>query len=155
MNKPAKVSFPTISPDYAVDGYGWAMAQTALMRSGSTALDWANIIEEIESVGKSELRSLESNLFQIALHLLKWDAQPSRRGNSWWHCIENHRDAAQKDLRKNPSLRPLVDELVREAVEDGKRRAARDTGLPETAFASLNYDVDALFERVIDRPEPN
>ena len=70
--------------DYDKDGYGWAMEQAALLRARRfSEIDLENIAEEIESVGKSERRTLESHLSRLMMHLLKWQYQPERRGNSW------------------------------------------------------------------------
>jgi hypothetical protein len=35
-------------------------------------LDWENLLDEIETMGKRERRSLKSNLVILLLHLLKW-----------------------------------------------------------------------------------
>ncbi len=40
------------------------------------APDWPNIIEEIDSVGQSQVDQVESWLFQMAVHLLKASAWP-------------------------------------------------------------------------------
>ena len=45
-------------------------------------IDWENLIAEIEDMGRSERRSLESNLVIIILHLLKWQFQPDQRSGS-------------------------------------------------------------------------
>ena len=70
---------------YETDFYLWTQQQAALLRQGPfnrVDLDLANIAEEIESMGKSDRRAIESHLFVILLHLLKWQFQPSRRGKS-------------------------------------------------------------------------
>jgi Domain of unknown function DUF29 len=100
----------------------------------------------------SECRALESNLFQIALHLLKCDAQPERRGDGWYHSIANHRDAAEKDLRDNPSLRALLSVLVEETIVDARKRAAHETGLSGDVFEGLGYSAEDLLQREIERP---
>jgi Domain of unknown function DUF29 len=84
--------------------------------------------------------------------LLKWDAQPERRGNSWYHIIANHRDAAEKDLLDNPSLRALLSVLVEEAIVDARKRAARATGLSGDVFEGLGYSVEDLLQREVERP---
>lgn len=153
MNAEARIRIRPESA-YERDGYAWATRQAQLIAERRfDEIDWKNVAEEIQSVGKSQRRALESNLFQIALHLLKWDAQPERRGNSWYHSIANHRDAAEKDLRDNPSLGALLPGLVVEAVGDARRRAARETGLPTAIFEELDYSVEDLLARAIERPE--
>jgi hypothetical protein len=42
-------------------------------------------------MGRSERRSLESNLIVVLLHLLKWQYQPEKRSGSWEGSIIEHR----------------------------------------------------------------
>jgi Domain of unknown function DUF29 len=155
MNKPSDAStFRPNIPLYEDDAYGWAMYQAELIRERQAdMLDWDNIAEEIESVGKSERRSLQSNLVQIILHMLKWDVQPERRGRSWFASINSHRDDAQDDLRQNSSLKPQLDSMVRDALIKARRRAADQTGEPRKVFEALIYDTDAVFNREHDLPD--
>ena len=137
-----------ISPDYAADGYGWAMAQAALIRDGrSDEIDWENVAEEIESVGKRERSTLKSHLIQVIIHMLKWDVQPERRGRSWYVSIATQRVHAQDALRENPSLKPSLDEVVSEATNTARRLAAIETKLPENHFDLVSYSVDEVFNR--------
>jgi hypothetical protein len=46
--------------------------------------DWANIIEEVESVGREQLHAVESLLFQALLHLLKAEGRPQARDVGNW-----------------------------------------------------------------------
>ena len=45
-------------------------------------IDWENLIAEIEDMGRSERRSLESNLLVILPDLLKWQFQAAQRSGS-------------------------------------------------------------------------
>jgi hypothetical protein len=46
---------------YESDFYSWTKQQAGLMRSGELeALDLANLVEEIETLGRSEASALES-----------------------------------------------------------------------------------------------
>lgn len=63
--------------NYEQDFYGWTMEQAALLKSGRlNELDIQNLIEEVETMGRSEKRALESRLSVLLLHLLKWHYQP-------------------------------------------------------------------------------
>ena len=54
-----------------------------LMKAGALSqLDIPNLIEEIESMGRSEKRELRSRLTVLLMHLLKWDYQPERRAGN-------------------------------------------------------------------------
>jgi hypothetical protein len=52
----------------------------------SNEIDWPNIIEEIEAVGRSELRAVESLLFQALVHMLKAQAWPQSLAAPHWQA---------------------------------------------------------------------
>jgi hypothetical protein len=61
-------------------------------------IDWKNLIEEIEDMGKRERQSIKSNLIVVLLHLLKWQFQPERRSGSWESSIIEHRRRIREAL---------------------------------------------------------
>lgn len=120
---------------YDQDFYAWTTEQAELLRAGRAAeLDWANIAEEIESVGNSLQDQLISRLGVLLAHLLKWRFQPDRRGNSWRLTIAEQRRRIDRLLRKNPSLKHELAESFAEAYGDALLMAERETGLPEATF---------------------
>lgn len=50
-------------------------------------IDIMHLIEEVEDLGKSERRSIASQLTRLLLHLLKWQYHPQRRSDSWLDSI--------------------------------------------------------------------
>ena len=67
---------------YEQDYYRWLTQTADLLKSKEfTKLDLENLIEEIESLGKSEKRAIKSNLIVVILHLLKWQYQSQKRSN--------------------------------------------------------------------------
>lgn len=116
---------------YDLDTYAWANEQAdALRRRSANEIDWDNVAEEIESVGKSEKRELSSRLEVLVMHLLKWRHQPEGRGSSWELTIVNQRDAIAEHLAENPSLKPQLPEIVGRLYARARRTAAEETGLP-------------------------
>jgi hypothetical protein len=155
MNKPAKIAAepPTDCPDYGKDGYGWAIAQAAIIRSGRfDSIDWDNVAEEIESVGKQERGEYTSQMIRVLQHMIKWDAQPERRGISWWLSIMNGRDDAERVLDKNPSLTPLLDEIHADALKYARRKAAAETGLDSKVIQAIVISREDAVSRDIPRP---
>ena len=153
MNKPARFDISGTAPAYAADAYGWAMAQGRVLRERRVdAVDWDNLAEEIESMGRSERRSLESNLMQIALHVIKWRMQAERRGMSWWLSIMNYRDAAVRDLRGNPSLKPELQGLLDDALTIARRTAQVETRLPRAAIDDVAITIADCFDAVFEQP---
>jgi Domain of unknown function DUF29 len=156
VNKPAKiVAEPPINgPDYETDGYGWAVAQAALLRARRfDAIDWDNVAEEIETMGRSERSAYRSQLTRVLLHMLKWDAQPDRRGKSWWMSIMNGRREALRVLADNPGLKSSQAQLYDQALEDARDQAHIETGIPASIIAAISISQADAFERAIERPE--
>ena len=81
---------------YDTDYVAWLEEQAAHLRAGRlSALDVADIAEELEGLARSDRHELANRLETLILHLLKWDHQPSRRSRSWQST--RHR-AADPDL---------------------------------------------------------
>ena len=121
-----------MSTTYEQDPAAWAFEQAALLRAGRLSeADIANIAEEIEDVGKSELRELESRLAVLLAHLLKWKYQPQRQGASWTATLKVQRRRVDIQLKKTPSLRPLLQdaEFIAEVWDDAVAIAIAETGL--------------------------
>jgi len=154
MNKPAKIAVPTASPSYETDGYGWAMAQAELLRRNRlTDADWENIIEEIECVGRRERSEFESHLIRILAHMIKWEAQPERRGMSWWLSVMNGRRDAERCLRANPSLKSVLQDVFSDAVRYARGQAADETDLPKALIDAVNLSYDDAMSKILDRPD--
>jgi hypothetical protein len=122
-----------IVPPYETDGYGWAMAQAQLIRERRLELiDWDNVAEEIEGMGKSELRAVVSALRIVLLHRLKWQHQPLYCSRSWANSIAEHLRRFDEDMAANPSLKSRLDDILRDAYRQARYEAAQETGrLPD------------------------
>ena len=135
MNKPAKITLPTASPNYEADGYGWAMAQAQLMSQRRFAeVDWENVIEEIEDVGASHYRALESALRVVLMHHLKWEYQKAMRSRSWANSIRVHLARYDRILNKHPGLKPSLSEILQDAYPLAQLEASNETGLDIDVF---------------------
>jgi hypothetical protein len=120
---------------YDSDFYGWAYQQAALLRNGDlTHADIANIVEELESMGRGERRELTNRLAVLLAHLLKWQVQPGLRGNSWRLTIAEQRRQVGYVVDENPSLKPQLGEILKRAYGDALLIARRETGLAENQF---------------------
>jgi hypothetical protein len=115
---------------YDDDILAWSVQQADLLRRvaagervGGNSVDWANVIEEIESVGRSDLHAVESLLTQAILHLLKAQAWPDSSAVPGWRA-EAALFRRQAARRFTPSMRQKLDvaTLYADAV----------AGVPET-----------------------
>jgi hypothetical protein len=70
--------------------------------------DWANIIEEVESVGREQLHAIESLLVQALVHMLKAECWPLARDVENWRA-DARGFRAQARRRFVPSMRQNID----------------------------------------------
>ncbi|HEY5299477.1 MAG TPA: DUF29 domain-containing protein [Acetobacteraceae bacterium] len=116
----------TDQAEYDQDFFLWSRAQADALRvaarSGANLpVDWENVAEEIESLGRSDRRELASRLRVIMEHLLKLrsSAATEPRGG-WIDTVLRERSDVAGLLQQSPSLHREVPALI-----DGERRAAR------------------------------
>ncbi len=99
---------------YEADVFEWSQQQAALLRRHAVGEklnerpDWGNIIEEIESVGRSEVRAIEAWLFQAFVHDLKAEGWPLSQDEPHWRAeARGFRAQARRNYR--PSMRQQID----------------------------------------------
>jgi Domain of unknown function DUF29 len=144
-------SNPISLAQYEHDYFQWLVNQVDLLRTGQVhELDLNHLAEEIEDLGKSERRALISDLTVVLTHLLKWQFQPERRGNSWRYSILEHRRRIYKRLTESPSLKPYLIEVFEDAYQDSRIAAAKETELnletfPEDSPFPLDATLDMEF----------
>ena len=123
------------TPRYEHDFAQWAQHQADLLKQRRwNDLDIRHLVEELDSMGARERRELVNRLGILLAHLLKWRHQPERRGNSWRLTIKIQRIDVYAVLRQNPSLKPRLEEFLREAYAKALLQAAQETGLNEEVF---------------------
>lgn len=138
---------PHLTPfeaDYAL----WCVEQAALLRKGQVdQLDRENLAEEIESLGRSDKKEIESRLQVLLIHLLKWKFQPEGRGGSWRGTIREQRSRLAKSLAESPSLKNYPAEILAEEYLIARLKAAGETGLDENMFPHLSpYTIDQVLD---------
>jgi hypothetical protein len=122
---------------YETDIYAWSQQQVALLRAEDFAeVDWHHLIEEIDSLGISQLREVENRLIKLMMHLLKWQYQPEKRqtGRSWYLTITHQRVRLVRALERTPTLRARLPEIIRDVYPSVVKLAAAETQLPRTTF---------------------
>ncbi|WP_174279605.1 DUF29 domain-containing protein [Sphingomonas bacterium] len=152
---------PRIGPgrqaaSYEADYSAWIDAQAALLQAGRFGeLDIVNLVDEVESLGRSAFYSFASAIEIVIVHMLKWDTQPIKRTPSWVASIAEHRRRIEQSFEDNPSYRSRIDEAVTRAWRTANAKAAGETNLPLTAFPSENpYDWAAITTRPHELPVP-
>ena len=120
---------------YEADYCQWLENTLEQLRQGKyEGVDWDNLLEEIEAMGRSEKRGLKSNLIVVVLHLLKWQYQPEKCSGSWESSLIEHRRRIKEALKESPSLKPYFSQILEESYTESVKQAKAETGLPITRF---------------------
>lgn len=133
---PKKLSItPTKKINHDQDFFKWTMVQARFLKNKEFSnLDIDNLIEEIEALGRSEARTLESHLANLFLHLLKIKYQPGKHTRSWDLSVQNAEYHAKKVYAQNPSLAQHLPEIFKDAYYTARLKAIDETGLEEDLF---------------------
>ncbi|MDZ8221980.1 DUF29 domain-containing protein [Nostoc sp. ChiVER01] len=120
---------------YDTDYLQWIQTTVKKLQSHDYAnVDWENLIEEIADMGRSERRSLKSNLIVILVHLLKWQFQREKRSGSWEGSIIEHRRRVKEALDDSPSLKSYLESIFIECYAQAVKQAKAETGLSIESF---------------------
>ncbi len=138
----------TFSALYQRDFYAWTQEQAKLLQEGAWEhLDVANLVEEIESLGKQQRQELRNRLGILLGHLLKWEFQPSKRSKSWFVMLREQRREILDLLEESPSLKPYLPEALQKAYQAGLDLAVRETPLTDQ---DLPVECPYSLEQVLD-----
>ena len=140
---------------YETDVVEWSEHQAALLRRLAAGervndqVDWLNVIEEVETVGRSERTALGSQVNRVILHLMKLEASPAtdpRRG--WLDTIDEARAAIDRILEDSPSLRRELPGIVQAELRRVRKlvQAALDRSgeTPRVPLDSLDYAANQV-----------
>jgi hypothetical protein len=96
----------------------WSEEQARALRAAAGAgwnapIDWKNVAEEIESLGRSERHALAGHIAPVIEHLLKPQASPATEpARGWRDTIRRVRQKIEEVLEESPSLRCEVAGLI-------------------------------------------
>lgn len=118
---------------YEKDFFAWTQEQARALREvgqspgSNLPLDWENLAEEIESLGRSQRTALRGHVRRIIRHLLKLEYSPAtdpRRG--WYESVSESRADIEDLLSDNPSLKREMGGIVEEQMPKAIALASKD-----------------------------
>jgi hypothetical protein len=104
--------------EYEQDFFLWSQQQARILREAKRSgvnlpLDWENVAEEIEGLGRSDRSEIESRIETIIEHLLKLQSSPAVRPRRGWQAtILRERARLAKRLEQSRSLRREVPQMI-------------------------------------------
>jgi hypothetical protein len=133
--------------DYDRDVLTWSERQAALLRRVAAGervndqVDWENVVEEIETVGRSEVSAVESLLTMALLHDLKSKAWPLSRDVPHWR--------AEARLFRRQARRKFT-ESMRQKLDLAGLYSDALAGLPDTMDGQPALPVPAVCPVTLD-----
>lgn len=113
---------------YNEDYYLWLRTTINQLRAGQfSAVDLDNLLEELETMGRSEKRAVKSLLIRLLEHLLKliyWDREREQNEGHWKGEIRTFRREIKERLKESPSLKPYILEIFDECYQDARTEAS-------------------------------
>ncbi len=143
-----------MSSPYDSDLVAWSAEQARVLREAgrqrvNLPVDWDNVAEEIDSLGKSERRTLSSRIGTVIEHLLKLELSPATNPAAVWRdTIRRTRRDITKILIDSPSLRREIPDMIAQEF-----KAARELVLANLAdygerplrpIETITYDAQAI-----------
>lgn len=142
---------------YQTDVVAWSAEQAALLRRVArgervNGLDWENLIEEIEDVGRSERSAVESLLLETLLHMMKIAGWPGNDAAEHWRN-EIVTFLAKAARRYTKSMRQLIDleDIYHDALVATQRLRMQGVA-PATLPPRCPFMLDEL---LVEDPDPD
>lgn len=134
----------------------WSERQSALLRrlalgeNINDQVDWPNIIDEVEAVGRSERAALRSHSAVVLEHLMKLPVSPSADPrNGWKITVLRARRGIHRSLEASPSLRSAAAGMIADELPSAKRIVEATLAAygeqPRAEINALTYSQDQVF----------
>lgn len=121
--------------DYEDDVFAWALEQAELLRLGRfTELDIANVIEEIEGLGREMELQLRFHYRDLIAALLEWQYARPAETVPLEKSILDARFGIEVEESGSRSLRQSAKRTIAEIYPEAVRLAMVATGLPRASF---------------------
>ena len=141
---------------YDVDFFRWTQEQAALLRQVpgeriNLPIDWNHAADEIEDMGRSDLRAVNSRLGVILEHLVKLEYSPARDPRDGWiETVVRSRGDVSRILDDSPSLRRKLPERWLKEYALARRSAIRGLVRDSVGAEEIPVDPPYTVEQVID-----
>ena len=115
-----------------------------------SGIDLDNLIEELESMGRSDKRALKSLLTRLFEHLLKiayWETEREYNQNKWKVEIRTFRQQIADLLNDSPSLKNYLQSIFEECYNRARKNMIDLTGFssqlfPDTPISNIQETLD-------------
>lgn len=140
----------TLPSLYEQDYVAWLdLTLTQLKQQNLSSLDWKNLIEEIESLGREQRHKVESYLLRLLIHLLLyqyWETERTWSGKGWEKEIDNFRLELDLLLESQVLHNHLVSILEKDYAK-ARKLATQKSNLSSVTFPeSCPYSLEQILD---------
>lgn len=103
-------------------------------------MDWENLLEEIEDMGASQKRALDSYVQRLIEHILKlkyWHSERERNERGWRTEVVNFRNRINRILKKNPSLKNYLESEYPDNYNDAIAAMSESFEVPNESYIQV------------------
>ncbi|MBD2654465.1 DUF29 domain-containing protein [Synechocystis sp. FACHB-383] len=135
---------------YESDYVAWLDATLIQLKNHDVQyLDWKNLTEEIEALGREQRHKVESYLLRLLIHLLiyqYWHSEKSWSGNGWEKEIDNFR--LELDLLlESEVLANHLTMILEKDYQKARKSAIRKSKLsPDTFPLRCPYTIEQILD---------
>lgn len=145
----------SISPKlYDIDYNLWVLKMVEKLESKDFGcLDLENLVEEVFDLSQRDKNKLESLLIRLFEHLLKltyWETEIEQNRGHWEGEIINFRLQIKRFLKRSPSLKPFIEEVLEDCYQDSKKIVSKRSQLPINTFPEQSIAKIAKLEQLLD-----
>ncbi|MTJ53799.1 DUF29 domain-containing protein [Anabaena sp. UHCC 0253] len=123
---------------YDQDFYLWIQTTIQqLQERNLEQLDIENLIEEIDSMGRSEKKELKTRLVVLIEHLLKlqyWIEEKDDNARGWRNTVVEQRRQIAYTLADSPTLKAILNDVFLPCYQDAKKDTINKYQLPSNLF---------------------
>lgn len=123
---------------YDQDFYLWIQTTIQhLQERNLEQLDIENLIEEIDSMGRSEKKELKTRLVVLIEQLLKlqyWIEEKDDNAGGWRNTVVEQRRQITYTLADSPSLKAILNDVFLPCYQDAKKDTINKYQLPSNLF---------------------
>lgn len=130
---------------YETDFSAWLDEQIqALKKKDFSHLDVTHLLEEIEDLGNSERKAVQSHLINLMVHLIKQNIQSNISGKSWDDSIAAARAQLKLYTEDSKILKKHMNDVFADSYKRARNAAAKEMkmesgDIPMQCPWSLNF----------------
>jgi len=122
---------------YETDFHKWIEEQSAFLKNREfQKLDVEHLLEEMEDMGITEKRIVQSHLLNLLIHLIKQNVQPERAGKSWGDSITAARAQIKLYTDESKILKKHLEEVYLKTYQKAREAASKEMKMESRAISS-------------------